>query len=317
MIFTPKDVVVIIRSAGERTTEACYHLVSKQVPAHSVEIIQERPFELALKKTYQIGMQRQTRWTITLDADMLLRDGAIESYVLEADKMPKHAILLIGMLYDKLIGIYRQGGVRVYRTALLDEALKHIPQVHTQERPEAYILNSMEAIGYPPIRNHLICGIHDYEQYYRDIYRKTFVYASKHPEFYAQMLSRWKALSDKDADFLVALKGLSDGIMSREIPKIDIGAYPKTLFPILEQFELKEKTDLVLNSLSVDYVEKVLMQVPPYLKQNRLNYKWLRMKDHFSKLGPLRMFPFFIGSLLQHSGQFFKTLAAMGLSKDN
>ena len=68
-----------IRSAGERTFEACRELVRKQVPANSVEVVDECPFEKALKRTYEIGILRGAKWTMTLDADVLLRKGQLRS----------------------------------------------------------------------------------------------------------------------------------------------------------------------------------------------------------------------------------------------
>ena len=50
--------VVVIRSAGERTFEVCRKLLLEQVPAEAVEVVCERPFERALIRSYEIGIER-------------------------------------------------------------------------------------------------------------------------------------------------------------------------------------------------------------------------------------------------------------------
>src|SRR5690606_39569755 len=69
------DLVVIVRTAGERTFELSHSLLLAQVPADRVLVVDERPFEKALRRTYELGIEHAARWTMTLDADVLLRPG--------------------------------------------------------------------------------------------------------------------------------------------------------------------------------------------------------------------------------------------------
>jgi len=71
---------VIIRSAGERTMHLCKQLIIEQgVSADNLSVVNEAPFSAALKKSFELGMERGLKWTLCIDADVLLRPGAVET----------------------------------------------------------------------------------------------------------------------------------------------------------------------------------------------------------------------------------------------
>jgi hypothetical protein len=201
--------IVVIRTVGERTFEACKALVVKQVPEELVYVVSEQPFELTLRRCYQIGIDSEAEWMMTLDADVLLREGAIEAFLSEAERLPPHYLQLEGLMFDKLSGIYRNVGHRMYRTQYLKTALQYIPANRTEIRPEDATLKKMGAIGFPSLIIPTVFGVHDYEQYYGDIYRKAFVHANKHSDKLTLFIERWKAHSPHDRDYLIAIRGLT------------------------------------------------------------------------------------------------------------
>ena len=71
------NVTVIIRSAGERTVEYCKYLLSRQATEENIVIIEETPFSAAIKKSFQIGIDRGYKWTLCIDADVLVKDGIV------------------------------------------------------------------------------------------------------------------------------------------------------------------------------------------------------------------------------------------------
>jgi len=307
-------VVVVIRSAGERTFEACRKLVMKQIPANSVEVVDERPFERALKRSYEIGIQRSAKWTMTLDADVLLRKTAVSALVAEAEKLPEQYLQIEGRIHDKLTGLYRPAGHRIYRTQYLERCLKEIPAEGAEIRPEYVTLQRMERLGFPSKRIGLISGIHDYEQFYRDVYRKAYVHANKHQVWLAEMVTRWKRLTNEDNDFQFALRGLYDGLMALESPKINPKDYADSAAAILRHCQRAEKAELETESVDFTFVENVLNNAgtpPPVDVKENTNGR--RLMSHYAHLGPLRMIAFLAGVALSRTGELTKRLAYKGL----
>src|SRR5690625_7898401 len=82
MSFNYDDVVVIIRAAGERTEGLCKKLILDQgVQSDKIHLIHEVPFSAALRKSYEIGIESGCRWTLCVDADLLLRPGSISEII--------------------------------------------------------------------------------------------------------------------------------------------------------------------------------------------------------------------------------------------
>jgi len=164
---------VIIRSADERTTELCRQLVSEEVPNKNIQIIREAPFTKAVRKTFELGIERGLPWTLAIDADVLIRPEAIIDLLRFSEKADDNIFEFQGLVLDKLFSTYRPAGNHLYRTSLLHKAIDYIPCDGLSGRPETTTLRNMESQGHPWILSDIIFGIHDYEQYYRDIYKST------------------------------------------------------------------------------------------------------------------------------------------------
>jgi hypothetical protein len=305
----------VIRTAGERTFSACRRLLLKQVPPSCVAVVIEQPFEKALRRTYEIGIQRQAKWTMTLDADVLLRDGAVKEFIEEAESMPENFLQIEGLIHDKLTGLYRPAGHRIYRTRFLERCLKEIPTNGTEIRPEYVTLRKMERLGCPSRRIGLVAGIHDYEQFYRDIYRKAYVHANKHQVWLAEMVRRWKQLTNEDDDFQIALRGLYDGLMALESPKADARDYTHRAAKVLQDFQTTEKAELETGSVDFRFVENVLKNAgtaPPVDDERHASGQ--RLRSRYAHLGALRMIAFLAGVAFCRTGELTKRLAYKGLT---
>ncbi len=66
------NVTVVIRAAGERTAASCRHLIARHVAGRNIVTVRERPFEAALAKGLRAGLEGNLRWTLCLDADVLV-----------------------------------------------------------------------------------------------------------------------------------------------------------------------------------------------------------------------------------------------------
>lgn len=236
--------IVVIRSSNERTSGLCRELCLKQTSEDNLKIVQEVPFERALRKCYETGIASNKKWMVTVDADVLLVDSAIETLIQNAELMPQHYIQLEGRVFDKITGLYRQAGHRIYRAELLPLSLNQIPPEGEQVRPEFFTLQQMGALGNPSRRIPDVVGLHDFEQSFFDLYRKSFVHAVKHPYWINDLIVRSTKRLDIDADYLVVLKGLWDGMTTKSIVSIDKRKFIEVGMAALESLGLEEKRSI-------------------------------------------------------------------------
>jgi hypothetical protein len=268
MLNQSHDVHVVVRSANERTTSVATRLACAQLQSdHDISVIAEVPFEAALRATYTIALDVGRKWTMALDADILLAPDAIAGLIRAAELMPPHYVQVQGRIWDKIIGTYRPAGPRIYRTELLKRALEYVPEAGSEIRPESYVLEQMGTLGHPSRRVSPILGLHDFEQYYRDLYRKSFVHAKKHLVFMPNILQRCSYHLGGDQDFLVVLKGLWDGLMYRGSVSIDSTRYLDSFHRAQAELGLEEKSKLLDEKQFEigfpDYLRLATVEPPP------------------------------------------------------
>lgn len=242
---TRQDVHLVIRSAGERTATVAARLAGLcGMAADDIVVVREVPFEQALRASYQEGIRAGRTWTMTLDADVLLNANAIAALIHCADQLPSQFLQLEGCVFDKITGSYRQAGHRIYRTELLPLALTQIPPPSTRVRPERFTLGKMIALGYPSRCVPEVVGLHDFEQHYADLYRKSLVHAKKHPYLLDDLLLRCARQMHEDTDFLIILKGLWDGLRMPGMASIDVRRYEDQARRAMQSMGLTEKAPI-------------------------------------------------------------------------
>jgi hypothetical protein len=240
------NVTVVIRTAGERTTELCKRLVLEQVTKKNVFIVKEAPFTMAVKRTFEIGMENGLPWTMAVDADILLTRDAVKDVINLAERESDQVFCFTARVQDKFFRSPRPGG-HLYRTSLLSKAVT-LFDGKEHLRPETIIVEMMQKqAGYKKGEfEEYIVGLHDYEQYYKDIYRKAFVYAHKHSEkAILHFLSYWSSFVIIDPDYRVAFAGLFEGLANRETIEINIDKLPQGFSQNRLTNELVEKIDLL------------------------------------------------------------------------
>lgn len=252
-----QNVTVIIRSAHERTESLCRKLIIEQgVPENQVHVVREIPFSKAMKRSFEIGLQENRKWTYCIDADVLMRPGSIKTMTESAEKEKSNVCEIQGFVIDKFFGGPRQAGNHLYRTSLLTEVIRCIPEEGTDIRPERYTLNEMRKAGYPWKKVHYVIGLHDHEQYHFDIYRKSFVHGKKHTEQAGLFIDLWREGSNTDYDFVVALRGLGDTLINRKDAFINI---KQPLYQELYDLTgFQEKNDLDSNQYSLNEIENII-----------------------------------------------------------
>jgi hypothetical protein len=207
------NATIIIRSVGERTEQACKKLILEQgVKEEDVFVVREVPFSASMKRSFKIGIEQEKEWAFCIDADLLLRPRSIQKMIQFAESQKENVCEVQAFVLDKFFAGPRQAGNHLYRTSLLPEVLKRIPEEGTDIRPESYTLAKMKKDGYPFVKFPEIIGTHDDEQYNFDIYRKAFVQAVKHLDRAELLVTHWKNNLNHDPDYAVALQAFSDSI---------------------------------------------------------------------------------------------------------
>lgn len=312
MELTSDKLVVVIRSAGERTLNACIELVLREIDPSLLHVVELVPFEEALRASYKIGIQSGAKWMMTLDADVLLRTNAIHDFVAEAELLPDTYFHLEGLIFDKLTGLHRKAGHRIYRVSKLEEALELVPADGEQIRPEFTTICRMQERGYLAKESTTVFGIHDFEQYYEDVYRKCKVHAQKHVEWIPKLITRWKSFSTEDADFLVALRAVYDGMLESSEVKIDKRLYQKNSLKALNDLNLKEKGELKLDFDLASMIDSTLLENAPAPITTRRdattsnkNVRIVFLKRKIRELGVFKTLIYLIGLLFSKIGKKF------------
>jgi hypothetical protein len=202
-----RNVTVVVRGVHERTEQLCMQLLAAQINQKNIHLIHEVPFSLAVKKTFEIGLSEKRPWTLVVDADILVRSGALKDFYNRAARSPGSVFVLHSLMIDKFFGGARSGGLKLYRTEFLKEALELVPEV--ANRPEGSVAKKMHSQGFYLDITDVICGLHDFEQYYSDIFRKGFAHGIKHSTLLPVLLPYWQRMSSRDRDFKILLAGFN------------------------------------------------------------------------------------------------------------
>jgi len=206
------SLLIVIRAAGESTVDKCKELIENSDGGHQVEVITEVPFSKAVKKTFELGLDYNRDWTLAVDADVLVKENGISELVALANSLPEYFFRIEGKLLDRFCGFPRNVGMHLYRTPLFTNAMQFLSQTEMTIRPESRVVKEMVKAGYHSYQGNEVYGIHDYHQHYRDVFRKTFVYAQKHKYLIAYFKRYWTEMQHTDDEFKVALLGLEAGL---------------------------------------------------------------------------------------------------------
>lgn len=311
------DCAVIVRSAHERTEHACRKQILDQgVPETQVFVVHEVPFSASMRRSFELGISSGFIWTLCIDADVLLRPGSIQTMLSFADSQQENVCEIQGFVMDKFFGGPRPGGIHLYRTSLLEGVMEKIPKEGVNIRPETHALELMAKEGYPWLNVPYIVGIHDDEQFYRDIFRKAFVQANKHGFILDLFLGIWKREAKKDRDFEIALKGLAAGV--QHIGDVYIDISQKMWADALPASDVVEKENLQEGTITLAEVEKriagmqsdelYMARFPDLSSFGNLmkaskGSTFQKVKEKWEKLGTLRFVPYVLGAIIMVSGR--------------
>lgn len=267
-MISKDQLVVVIRSAGERTEQLCKKLIQQVVDESQVLVIREVPFEGALRKSFQIGLKSNAKWLLVIDADLLVLPESVLQILSEADAEPEDVFHLQGIIYDKFFLDYRKAGPRLYRVKSLSKAVELIPADGVEIRPEFSTIKKMESIGFRSKSSDIVFGVHDYEQFYGDVYRKCVVHAFKHKSEIDVLIKKWVSRTD-DIDYRVALAASLDAFTIYESVSIDKRLFEVGWNQLKKRVGLSEK-DENFDLSQVENNLKLLLDeagpIPEYMK---------------------------------------------------
>jgi hypothetical protein len=273
-------------------------------------VVHEIPFEVALRRTYELGIESGVEWMVTVDGDVLPRKGAVGDLLEEASRLPPHYFQIEGLVRDKLMGGFRKAGHRAYRVRYLERALEEIPTAGSEIRPERRTLARMEALGHPSRVCKLVFGLHDFEQYFRDIYRKAYVHSHKHEHWISEVVPQWMADAAADPDFLIAIRGFCSGLaLDREV-RIDAGERVAEAERAVTEAGLTEKDVLTAEADSLSRIREVQSWLPRRLRGGFFARRGVKIRDSYRRLGLLRTIPDSLGSILRDAGAALQRAAA-------
>ncbi len=255
-----ENVAAVIRSVGERTEALCYQILAQQVAPEHIIVIHERPFAKALDKSFEIGLNFGLPWVLCIDADVLLRAGAVATLMSRMEDAAETVFEVQGKVLDKSYGGPMPAGNHLYRSSLLSKARQFVPFDDRSLRPETYAIKEMAKAGYPWIQTEDVLGLHGYEQYYRDIIRQTLVRSRKMARYMPVLKRFYQRLASKDNDYLVHLLAIQADFDIAPQSLLDVDVYARWVSTLMQTHDLDEKPPLDLAHFSEGFVEKELGQ---------------------------------------------------------
>lgn len=210
-----------MRTIGERTEKCLIDRISDEFPTVSLAVASDYPSSKTLEKAFQLAMESGKKWSIHLDADVLLMPGALQKMFNVLGQLEEKVFAVRFLIADPLLGTIRFAGNQTYRIDYIPYALPFAQNSKDKLRPDRHVIEKMEAKGYlfADVKQ-VVIGVHDAEQFYRDIYRKCFVYSFKHLNKADEFIPHWRS-DESNLDFKVARKGFADGVQHLEQVNID------------------------------------------------------------------------------------------------
>ena len=279
-----QDIVVIIRSANERTESACYDLLSQQVATENIVVIHETPFTAALRKSYQVGIEYGLPWTLCIDSDVLVTGEAVDNALRLAQATSGDWFAIQCKVLDKFFGGAAHAGNTLYRTSLLASALELIDSYKYSLRPETSVLRQMSKRGNLWKSVDQVIGLHGYEQYYRDIYRTMFVRARKHRPYADILFRHWRNFEEIDDDFKAAALGLRDGLLFQGTVSLDVSSFPtQEVESLMAAYGLANKEGLDLTNIS-QVVRQTIDAYKPSMEYNDLQQRIAEIDERLTAI---------------------------------
>lgn len=198
------------RHAGERTQAVGLALAAEQMSFTAVRSVRAGPFPSTLRAALEVAAEVGADWTVMIDGDVLLLPSAIPRLVRLASDHPPSTASVAACCLDRFTGTVRVVGVRCYRTSVIEQALG-LEGWESALRPETELLTMLGQVGHETYLSALLVGIHDFEQYYRDLYRTAVVHGVKSRRKAEPFVRKWSG-READPETTIMLSGVEAGL---------------------------------------------------------------------------------------------------------
>ena len=171
---------VIIRSYQERTLPLLVKQVKSQLQSGDDLIVLDDQVDFVEKLANMIALlgQSSNKYTLVLDADILIRKNLLKVIKTKCKKLAPSDLGYGILVFDRFYMRPKQRGIHVY-TNLGHSVLKqNIAKVANELRPETKLIEIVSEQGWTWQDNlvpYYVGGLHDYYQWYRDIYFKMII----------------------------------------------------------------------------------------------------------------------------------------------
>jgi len=269
------DIEFVIRTVGERTEDVCIELVNRQKKEYEIlHVLRENTHLKAVESTIRIGINSNAKWLIAIDADMLLTPESLQSIRKEISISSSDTAIIHPAVVDKMYRM-RRWGLTVYRRSILNELDDKFQEIREKQHLKiegAAIKALSEKKNRQVVFSRNVAAIHDFYQFYRDLYRKAYLNTLRNPGYNKQAAKHWKRLAGADSDYLIMLKAMNDALKEK-----------KSLTNSVSDFDSAKLEEIVVNQ---GLTEKSNFSWDEYVDECYANY----MNTEIGKIDHDRMF---------------------------
>ena len=207
----------IIRSSGERTTKLCVDSIKQHCLVKNVKVINESPFQEAMKKGVEVAKQNKFNWYLLVDADAVLIENwrdIVEPILDDIKKNPRKYSKVYEIdfdIKDRFIDKPIQRAVYLVNQKTDYLRMKCLDKTYGKTKPEGSIRHEIEKMVYEYIYIKKIIAYHGFMQYKADIFNRFALRACRNPEY----ISRFNLFAGVDRhskEVRIAKLGWSYGV---------------------------------------------------------------------------------------------------------
>jgi hypothetical protein len=264
----------VIRTVGERTEKVCIELLNRQKSIdEQLHIVNQDSHAKAVDKTLRIGQASNAKWVVAIDADMLLIPGALAAVKAEVSTCGEDTAIIHPAVVDKLYRM-RRWGLTLYRQSIIEELYDIFSEIRKKEnlKIEGAAIKELTKKGNRGVvfsRN--VAAIHDFYQYYGDLYRKAYLNTIRNPGYNRGLGNFWKKLAESDNDYLIMYRAMQDALNQDRLLKNSVHDFEHVeLNRILQDLKLEEKTPLLWEEFIDQCLATTILQEIESIDKNKI-----------------------------------------------
>jgi len=205
---------VIIRHRGERTLPLIRQILEQSRYFNVIEV-SSNAFHQTLEESLELALTLSDPWVIMLDGDVIPSPFLLKNLVKKTMKMDKKTFVVVPNVFDKSFLMTRKAGIHIYNQSYLNLMINKFDKIADEDRPETKLNLMMQECGYKMCSSNIVIGLHDFEQYYKDLWLKGYVFSKKSQYWVKKCIDDWRKKSEKDLDYLALLDGYTFGLTQK------------------------------------------------------------------------------------------------------